>query len=491
MPPLNPSGAVIQVGRAQLRTPGLSGSATEVAVVGPTLRAATGTTQDLERALEAASVTRQQVIELRETRETPAPAGATRSTAVDGPVIELEVPEPGPYFGQFVLYSDEAGVLNWALARDPQGAVAPTRGEAGKRTYWIRRAVPTPTAGGPRGLVGTLGKKLLQVLVFPLVDPVLGKIASTFARKWEAANRPYGVRTFTPSNYTQPGGALTDADWARLSQGRALLFVHGTFGRAHGAFPTLPSAVLAQLEQRYGGRLFAFDHFTISDDPLQNARQLVARMPAAIALTTDIVCHSRGGLVSRALAEQGAHLNLGARTLHVGRVAFVASPNNGCVLADPQYMTHFLDRYTNWINFIPGGEVIEILETVLTVLKQLAAGGFKGLDGLYAMDPNGAYLKDLNASPKTPAEYYALGANYDPTDPNLRAFAHNLLMDQIFGVENDLVVPTAGVFDFNGAASSPIVGSNRHIFAAADGVDHGAFFANAVGQQKLLTWLKG
>ena len=43
---------------------------------------------------------------------------ATRSTAAGEPAIELEVPDPGAEWGQFVLHTDEAGVLSWSFARD-------------------------------------------------------------------------------------------------------------------------------------------------------------------------------------------------------------------------------------------------------------------------------------------------------------------------------------------------------------------------------------
>jgi hypothetical protein len=491
VPPLNATGARVQVGRAVLRTPGLAGTASEIPPGGSTQRAATLSSNELETVLAAHNVTRQQVIELRDTREVDAGGSPTRSTRLDGTVIELEVPDPGPKFGQVVLATDEAGIVNWSLARDQTGALATSRGAGGSRTYLIKRTVgAAPTGPGSRGVIGAIGKKLLQVLVFPLIDPVLGAVAEGYARTWEQAHRPYQVRTFTTDNYTQPGSPIDEHDWGRLAAGRSLLFVHGTFARAHGAFPTLPRSVMQQLEQTYGGRLFAFDHYTVSEDPLDNARRLAASMPEGLKLDLDIVCHSRGGLVARALAES-SELQLAGRELRIGRVAFVASPNGGCVLADPDGMSHFIDRYSNWVNFIPAGPVIDMLEGVVTVAKLLAVGAMKGLVGLESMVPHGGYLTKVNAGSPASAHYFALASNYEPTDQNLRSFAHNLLMDQIFGTENDLVVPTAGVYDANGAGSFPIAADDRHVFAAADGIDHGGFFANPAAQTKLLEWLVG
>ena len=73
----------------------------------------------------------------------------------------------------------------------------------------------TDASGATRGVLGLVGSKLLQVLVFPLIDKFVGKIAQNYAEKWEEHNRPYQVRTFTPANYTQPADSLSAADWAR------------------------------------------------------------------------------------------------------------------------------------------------------------------------------------------------------------------------------------------------------------------------------------
>lgn len=495
MPPLNSNGAAVSVGQATLRTPGLAGDASEVPLVGDGLRANTQTTDVLEAALESHGVTRQQVIELRNTREVGSGGGFTRSTPFDEPAIELQVPDPGPDNGQVVLYTDEAGICTWNLPQDEQGGLSTTRSAGAKRTYLIRRAVGrTPDGLQTRGAVGAIGKKLLQVLVFPLVDRFVGRVAEGYAAAWEEHNRPYRVRTFGPSDYEQPSEVgLTPAQWQQMATGRALLFVHGTFSRAHLAFPTLPHAVFDALNTFYGGRLFAFDHFTVSDDPLDNAKRFVQSMPPGTKLELDMICHSRGGLVARALTEEQGQLGLDGRQLTVGKVVFAGSPNAGCVLADPKYMNHFIDRYTNWVNFLPSTGVLEILEGILTVVKQLAVGALGGLKGLESMVPipSGEFLRGLTQGNGGNAQYFALASNYEPPDnPDLKSFAHNALMDQILGADNDLVVPTKGVYEAHGSLF-PIAEPSRLVFSSKDHVDHGGYFANEAAGRKLLSWLTG
>ncbi len=55
--------------------------------------------------------------------------------------------------------------------------------------------------------------------------------------------------------------------------------VHGTFSRSHLAFGHLPPSFVEGLHRQYGGRVFAFDHFTLSHDPRENVRRFLAKVP--------------------------------------------------------------------------------------------------------------------------------------------------------------------------------------------------------------------
>jgi hypothetical protein len=140
-------------------------------------------------------------------------------------------------------------------------------------------------------------------------DKILGPIIHGFAKKWEAKNRPCFTRRYGPDDYRleDPSLTLTADDWQRLSQGRALLFVHGTFSSA-GAFATLQPDVMNELSRRYGGRMFAYNHPTMTADPKGERDRVPSANSADVALDFDIVCHSRGGLVAREIAalEQGS-----------------------------------------------------------------------------------------------------------------------------------------------------------------------------------------
>ena len=70
----------------------------------------------------------------------------------------------------------------------------------------------------------------------------------------------------------------------------------------YGGFGRLPDETVAERHWRYGGRVFAFDYFTLSHSPTENVAELAARMPDDLRLEVDVVSHSRGGLVALVLA---------------------------------------------------------------------------------------------------------------------------------------------------------------------------------------------
>jgi hypothetical protein len=389
-----------------------------------------------------------------------------------------------------VLYTDESGVTTWEFAPRDESTGAATRGSA-TRTYVVRRDVPpasTSESAATRGVLSAVGKKVLGVLAFKLVDPIMGVIGEAFAERWEAAKRPYRVRTFAPDSYaTADGRLLGGDDWRKLGEGRALLFVHGTFSRAHTGFGGLGDETMADLHRMYEGRVFAFDHFTLSHSPQDNIEWLLGQIPDDIDLDVDIVCHSRGGLVSRTLAEKQGELSAGGRRVNVGKLVFVATPNAGTALADARHMNDFIDTYTNLFNFVPDNGVTEALEGIITVVKHIAIGAVKNLRGLQSMDPGGDFLRWLNVPAEIETDYYAVTGAFEPVVPGWKTWAKDRLMDAIFKADNDLVVPTGGVYGGNGSSAFPI--EQRVEFGDDAGLNHSTFFLDGAVRSQVLAWL--
>jgi hypothetical protein len=326
--------------------------------------------------------------------------------------------------------------------------------------------------------------------VFPLVEKGAEFVAEKIAERWEASHRPYRLRTFTPDDYASPDGRdLADADWTALGSGRALLFVHGTFSRANTGFGRLPRAVMAELYQRYGGRVFAFDHPTLSSSPTDNARWLAKTLPSGLRIDADLVTHSRGGLVARELCEYADQLGLAGR-LNVQQVVMVAAPNAGTALAAVSHWKAFIDRVTNVLQFVPDNPVTDTMDAVLTLLKHVVLGAVGGLDGLTSMDPGGSYLRTRLNPPTVPhGRYLAVASDYRPPPGSpLLQVARDGLTDLVFGPErNDLIVPTDGVYTVPGAGGFPILAPL--VFPPAAGVEHSSYMAQEPFTSRLLGWL--
>lgn len=488
----------IETEGVRITSPGLTGTV-EVHLPGtPGLRAAEASTGELQQALSNTGFLEQLTVEIRDPEAVPVPQGApTRSTALGEPALAIEVPGPGSGRLQVLLAADEDGVVSWRLPEDVPPAEAPTRGGE-RRTYLLPRTVVARPTGGHRGLLGAIGKKVFKFLTVKLIDPVLGKITDHFVSKWEKKNRPYRLRSFTPDDYAVAGGTeLGPADLARLTEGRALIFVHGTMSTTHGAFRRLPRDLVAELDRRYGGRLLAIDHPTVSVTPAENAQEIAAvfaeRMEPGRRLEVDLVAHSRGGLVARELAERQALAGMPEGLMRFGSVVLVAAPNDGSVLADRHHLSDFIDTYTNLLELIPDNPVVDLLEVVLTVLKQLAVGAMGGLDGITVMATGSDYLRGLNAGPQpSGVTYRAIASDFEPAaGSGLGRFAHDRLFDKVFShAKNDLVAPTDGVHTVTaGAAAFPI--AEPLLFPPADAVDHSSYWDKTPTREAFGRWLTG
>lgn len=485
-----------------LRAPGLRGEATLLPPADATTRSR-ATAPDpgmaaLDEALRAQHVDEVKRIDLS---VQPAPGAAADVTLRSGggrANVELQVPDLGDEVGQLVLSIDDAGAVRWHLPEPDVGGTAASRGAGGSKRFLIPATVVSGSTGESsatsRSIFGAAARRLLKVLVYPITDPIIGKLSELFASHWESTHRPYGLRSLTPDNYQNPDVPQLDtaAITAMAAQGPILLFVHGTFSTAHAAFGGLPRETMQQLHARYGQRVVAFNHPSLSAAPEDNVRWLLDHLPAT-PMAVDVICHSRGGLVARVLAERLTAFALDASHVQVGRVAFVGVPNQGTALADADHMVSMIDRLTTALTLFPTGPVTETLEAMLTVLKMISHGFLKGLPGIAGMQPGGAFLSKLNTSSTTATQYFGMTSNYEPTDSGLRGLvsgAADGAIDQVFeNAQNDLVVPTDGVWDSNGATGFPLQTAHLLVLKPADGVMHTSYFPHQAVSQRLLQWM--
>lgn len=412
-------------------------------------------------------------------------------------VVITAAPPRGVQAAQVILYQDESGGVSWHFPDGFQTSAAQPatvfRGPAGRPTFTIATRTAVSQAalaagedvGRFRGPITKLGRKIFKVLAIPFLDPLLAAPVQWLGAKIEARYRQEVIRSLTPDNYRIKVSAPF-TDWEALQGKRSLLMVHGIFSSTEGVLAQMPRKMIEHLGAIYEGRLLAFDQLSVSCSPEENARTFLETLPRGKHFEFDILCHSRGGIVARTLAEHGKTLMPEADCVFP-KVFFVATPNAGSVLADSSHMVEMLDVFTNLITSFPDGPVTYSLEVLLGIVKLLAVTSERHLPGLAAMSTSG-YIRDVlnRAGSRASSQYAAAAADYAP-DPLAKNqfFTGRIgkkIVDRVFRdadgeVKNDLVVPFEGVFQANGHPNFPI--RDPVVFGVSDHVWHSGFFAQS------------
>lgn len=468
-----------------LEAPGLVGTAElQPGVLGGVSRAESNSTEALVAALDRSGFLQQHAVEVRAS-ESPFTMDQLRAPGGE-PGMTLRVPDLGPEQPQVLMMVDEAGVVTWHLPTTEHEA-------PGVAAFTVDRTVAQQDVegtSGERGLAAAIGTKLLSVLVVPLLTTLVGKAAPVVARHVEDKNHPYAVRRLTPTGL-RTAGADPVADWSTLADGPVLLFLHGTASSSHGAFAGLPDDTFGALHSRYEGRVLAFDHHTLSDDLGANVARLKALLPPGRRWPVDIVSHSRGGLVARALAHEMADPTA---PFDVRRVVYVATPNGGTALADPGRLKEFLDRTTTMLNLIPDGPwtvVTDTMSGLLSVVQVLAVGAVGGLPGLATMNPAGEAVQTLPFLDGDGREQYAVDVDFEPSGRLLQLVRGvNGVVDRVFGSEpNDIVVPSRGVAAVSSRPEFTIPPERILSLGRTHSAWHCSLFSQPQVSESLLTWL--
>jgi hypothetical protein len=283
--------------------------------------------------------------------------------------------------------------------------------------------------------------------------------------------------------------------------GRILLFIHGTFSNNDSLFAELNltpqgQQFLTAVVSEAGGKrinydqVLTFDHHTVSRSPVLNALEL-ARLFAASNADIDVICHSRGGLVTRWFLEVfDRHPRNRVRAMLVG------SPLRGTSLAAPDRLRNGVNLFTNMgkafgqgLSLIPFAKVAGSLVQVMFSLGNLASktpmidAAVAMIPGLAAMSriDNNFELDALKDCAATPPEYFAVTSNYHGEEyPFWKMFCNFKLkvaegLDRlVFTGENDLVVDTASMTEY-GFGPQPKIFS----FDESKHVHHTIYFRQA------------
>jgi hypothetical protein len=483
---LEPDGTPILIDDVEVVSPGLTGMVEVYYPRTARTREPEALEDALHRGMAETGLLRQMTIEISDHAEDPGTAGVLSRPARHGePGLTITVPGPGTGLGQVLLARDESGTLTWVFADAGPGARRTSRG-GDRRSYTVPRSVAEDSRDGKRGPLGAVGRKVLEVVAFRLISLGAQAAAQHFAAHWESAHHPYRLRDFSPETYATAGRSLSPADLGSPAAGPVLLLLHDAMGLTSASFGGLPQAAVAELHARYGGRVLAFDHPTLSASPADNARAL-SQLIAGSHLDLDLLAYGRGGLVARVLAEQPQAVGLSGAVIR--RVVMVGTPNAGTVLSDFEHLGDLVDIVTNLLDCVPDVGVTDVLSLVISVVKQLAVGALTGLDGLTAMQPDGEFLRGLNRAGGDGAAYFAVASDYcPPPDTRLGRLARTHLINAAFGgAANDLMVPAEGVYASNGAAPFPI--AEPVTLKDAGSVDHSRYWTSPEVLARLMSWL--
>ena len=152
--------------------------------------------------------------------------------------------------------------------------------------------------------------------------------------------RNYGVADYAaPKPRLRRKPETAGVSWP---EGRTLLFIHGTFSRAQGAFGELPVQRWRGSSRCTAGRVIALTT-KISQDPMENIDWLLDTIPAGLSLTSTSSA-TRAAASSPDRSPSGRPLP-GNRKIQVHRTALVGAVNNGTILADVEHWNDLIDSY--------------------------------------------------------------------------------------------------------------------------------------------------
>jgi pimeloyl-ACP methyl ester carboxylesterase len=290
---------------------------------------------------------------------------------------------------------------------------------------------------------------------------------------------------------------MSPAELATLQGKNVLLFVHGTISSTSGAFGALASFQdeAARLFAKYGNYAIGFNHHTLTKSVSGNAVDFLSALPPG-NYKFDVISHSRGGLLARALKEltpaqlkQLADSNIAIDpgvNIQIDRIVVVGTPNEGTPLANPADLPKAVSRLASVATSFDQDAAEFGLGALFTIFGGIVEGGVAALPGLEDMNPGNPFLKQLNSSSTDISPYYGIAADYLATG-GLAAAILDDGFDALFsGVANDLVVPTAGVAKINGAV---LPSARLDQYARSAGVFHTDYFRQQETWEKINTFL--
>jgi pimeloyl-ACP methyl ester carboxylesterase/tetratricopeptide (TPR) repeat protein len=300
----------------------------------------------------------------------------------------------------------------------------------------------------------------------------------------------------------------------RPLNGPLLVLIHGTFSSTKGTFGQLwhrHNSRVEQLFNAYGDRVYALEHKTLSQSPIQNARDLARSLPTGATL--HLLTHSRGGLVAEVLARACALETLGERDralfqvptteqpiedgnkrealrqqrqidlaaleellnltrdkrLRVERVVRVACPSRGTLLASKR-----LDAYLSVFKWTLQLAGIPVAPQLVSFLTDVARQRFDAdlIPGLAAQVPDSPLVQWLHQG-EAPVPGSLRVVAGDMQGDSVSSWLKTLIADAFYWTDNDLVVQTRSMY-----GGMPRATGAAFVLDRGSAVSHFGYFSN-------------
>ena len=218
------------------------------------------------------------------------------------------------------------------------------------------------------------------------------------------------------------------------------------------------------LFSKYGDRVYALDHPTLSVSPIANAITLANALPPGARL--HLVTHSRGGLVAEVLARVSANPSetfdafsakghaaqkqqlrelariVSRKAIAVERLVRVACPARGTLLASGR-----LDAYLSVLKWATDLAGIPVAPGFVELLAEVARRRTdpQQLPGLAAQIPDSPLVQWLDSSGHSlPGDLRVVAGDID--GDSVTSWVKTLVADAFFWTDNDLVVQTRSMY---------------------------------------------
>jgi pimeloyl-ACP methyl ester carboxylesterase len=357
-----------------------------------------------------------------------------------------------------------------------------------------------PAAGAvDRGIVG-IAIKSLNFLGYKVADDLPEKAVEIAAERVEQQLAgPTGIYRIGPN------GELTP-DSIEAGTEPVLVFIHGTASSTTNGFKALTGSeeqapAWARLQEHYKGRIFGYEHRTLTQFPAENAVEFLESLPDGNIPPLHLVSHSRGGLVGDLIAHGGLketafpvadlkaagidekqipvfnRLNelLATRAPRVTRFVRIACPAGGTTLASGR-LDIYLSLMVTLLGKIPAvGPILGAVGDLLATAAKLRTDP-DALPGLEAQMPDSPFIRILNGSG------HQLDSDLTVISGDSDGWLKNLA-NLFYWTANDLVVDTRSMY--RGAVRA------KRSWYRAEGpeVHHCNYFARDETVQKLVDGL--